>query len=126
MQQSTLNAAGNLGNPEFGLVQQEQLAFSAKAKVCHSTAHLDLANELSTSIPDVDAIAASRIDIALQIALDAIGNAYITAVSGPTRPVACVHTTALLTFIRHGKHSSVGHKVRAMPLNHIKRITGNR
>lgn len=126
MQQSTLDAAGNLGDPEFGLVQQEQLAFSAKAKVCHSTAHLNLANELSTSIPDVDAIAASRIDIALQIALDAIGNAYITAVSGPTRPVACVHTTTLLTFIRHGKHSSVGYKVRAMPLNHIKRITGNR
>lgn len=93
VQQSTLNAAGNLGDPEFGLVQQEQLAFSAKAKVCHSTAHLDLANELSTSIPDVDAIAASRIDVALQIALDAIGNAYITAVSGPTRHVASVHTT---------------------------------
>lgn len=81
-QQCALHVSTESDNPESTLVEQKQLAFLAKAKVCNASRNLDLAEQTASCTPNVHTIAAPAIDITSNITFDTVGDAY--AISQPS------------------------------------------
>jgi len=58
-QQGTLSTVVDFDDEESSLVEKHHLPFPGETKVCNSSRNDDLADELSTSIPDVHTVAAA-------------------------------------------------------------------
>lgn len=101
MQQRTPDLARHSSDPKPRLIQQENLAFTTKAEIRHTARNDDLTNKPSRRVPDVQSITAARVDVALQITLDAIRN----------------------TRVRHGEKSAIGNEGASRPLHDIERVS---
>ena len=86
-QQRALYRRADLRHVEPLLVEDEELARTAKAEVRRAAGDLDLAQQRGPGRPHLDAIAAAAVHVALQIALDAVGDACL--VVSPVIPRLC-------------------------------------
>ncbi|KAG5975976.1 hypothetical protein E4U55_007519 [Claviceps digitariae] len=59
------------------LIQQKHSTITAKTKVGHPPFHDNLAKQHTPRGPDVDAVAAPAVHVAVDIALDAVGDASV-------------------------------------------------
>lgn len=71
-----------------------------EAEICDSAGNHDLSNQPTASVPHINTIITAGVDIAVEIAFDAIRNATIC----------------------HGEYSSIGKELTAMPFNDIKSV----
>lgn len=63
------------GPPQPVLVEDEEHAAAAEAEIGGAAGHEDAAEEHAAGGPDVDAVAAAAVDVAVRVALYAVGDA---------------------------------------------------
>jgi predicted homoserine dehydrogenase-like protein len=73
-QQRSLNRIIQSHYPSFRLVKQHHFSFLRETEICNSAWTNHFTDQWSSGRPDVQAIAAAAVDIAWQVALDAVGN----------------------------------------------------
>ncbi len=76
-EQCTTNISAQLRFPQSCLVTDVQGASLPKAEICHAALDENLANEHSSWIPYVDAVAAATVNVAAGVAFDAIRTARL-------------------------------------------------
>ncbi|KDN60523.1 hypothetical protein CSUB01_10539 [Colletotrichum sublineola] len=82
-QQCPLSLVRQLGPPEAVLIQDEDLAVAPEAEVGSAPLDKDLAQQDAAGRPDVDAVAAAAVHVAVHVALDTVRDARVRHAEEP-------------------------------------------
>ena len=82
-QQCASGVIAQLGPEEHVFGEEEHLAVAAEAEVGDAALDLDLADQHAAAVPDVDAVAAARVHVAVHVALDAVRDTRVRVGEDP-------------------------------------------